>query len=42
MPVGIVVLIVGGGPAWIGVALIVAGILITRQLNSPGTQVQGS
>ncbi|MGV9268328.1 hypothetical protein ACWDRR_27095 [Kitasatospora sp. NPDC003701] len=38
LPVGIVVLAADAGPAWLGIALIAAGVLLTRTLRRPDTQ----
>ncbi|MFJ1709847.1 hypothetical protein [Kitasatospora sp. NPDC088346] len=37
LPVGIVVLIADAGPAWLGIALIAGGVLLTRTLRRSGT-----
>jgi hypothetical protein len=42
VPVGIVVLVFGGGPWWIGVGLIVIGIYVTKRLDERNDQGQGA
>ncbi|WP_406209952.1 hypothetical protein OH807_39740 [Kitasatospora sp. NBC_01560] len=38
LPVGIVVLAADAGPAWLGIALIVGGVLLTRSLRAGGAR----
>jgi hypothetical protein len=42
VPVGIIVLVVGGTPWWIGVGLIVIGIYVTKRLGDSNTQGEGA